>query len=70
MSIDELIGELQRHKNHHGGGCPVMVTWEGALRDIRPADIYPEDADALWLDHVRMERVLLIDADPATSQEH
>ena len=63
MSIDELISHLERHKGDHGGSCPVMITWEGALRDIKADDIYPEEADALWLENHRLDYVLLIDVD-------
>jgi hypothetical protein len=66
VSIDELIRHLERHKNDHGGSCPVMVSWEGSVRDINPDDIYPEEAEAFWLETDHLKHVLLIDVDAGT----
>ena len=48
MTIDQLIQELQRHRDQHGGSCRVLMTWEGTVRELAPANIYPEAAADLW----------------------
>lgn len=52
MTIDELITELQRRKELHGGQTEVLVTWEGIWRQI--------SCDGVWLSKVND---LAIDAD-------
>jgi hypothetical protein len=40
MSIDELIDELIRRRQMHGGETVVRTTWEGVARDIDLDNIY------------------------------
>ena len=63
MTIDQLIEELQRHRDRHGGSCHVLMTWEGTVREIAPANIYPEAAEDLWDSPEHHGSVLLIDAE-------
>jgi hypothetical protein len=63
VTIDQLIGELQRHKDQYGGACRVLMTWEGTVREIAPANIYPEAAADLWDSPEHDGSVLLIDAE-------
>ena len=41
----------------------MLVAWEGAVRIIKPSHIYPEEAQALWVEDPRTTDVLLIDVD-------
>jgi hypothetical protein len=52
MTIDELIAELQRRREMHGGDTPVRATWEGVVRAIRPENVYfaPDGWNTLWID--------------------
>jgi hypothetical protein len=63
LTIDELIQELQRHRDRQGGSCRVLISWEGTVRDIAPANIYSEAAEDLWDDPAQDGTVLLIDAE-------
>jgi hypothetical protein len=63
VTIDQLIQELQRHRDQHGGSCRVLMTWEGTVREIAPANIYPEAAADLWDSPEQDGSVLLIDAE-------
>jgi hypothetical protein len=40
MTIDELIDELIRRRQMHGGETVVRTTWEGVARDIDLDNIY------------------------------
>ncbi len=49
MTIDELIAELQRRRDLHGGNTEVEVTWEGITRPIELANVYLSDGN-LYID--------------------
>jgi hypothetical protein len=40
MTIDEMIEELQRRRDMHGGQTPVRATCESVVREINPDNIY------------------------------
>jgi hypothetical protein len=61
MTIDELIAELQRRREMHGGRTEVLITWESTRQAIGLRDIYLGRSD---LGRARKDAPpLLIDAD-------
>jgi hypothetical protein len=52
MTIDEMIAELQRRREMHGGDTPVRTTWEGVVRAIKLENIYfaIDEWNTLWID--------------------
>ena len=54
MTIDEMITELERRREMHGGSTEVRTTWEGQSKEIAPKNIYF---------HVDKQPILWIDAD-------
>jgi hypothetical protein len=53
MTIDEMIEELQRRRDMHGGQTPVRATCESVVREINPDNIYYApwgDDPTLWID--------------------
>lgn len=53
MTIDELIIELERRREMHGGSTEVRTTWEGVQRKIEPENVYftsRHTSPILWID--------------------
>jgi len=50
MTIDEMISELRRRKDLHGGECEVLVTWQGTYNDVDLKSIYLDKGRALLID--------------------
>lgn len=51
MTINEMIAELERRRDIHGGDTPVCATWETVKREIELENIYfTADDRTLWID--------------------
>lgn len=50
MTIDELIAELHRRRELHGGDTDVQVTWESTKHGIDLGDIYFGKEGCLFVD--------------------
>jgi hypothetical protein len=48
MTIDEMIAELSRRREMHGGGTVVRCTWESVVQEILPENIYYTGENDPW----------------------